>query len=1005
MQNFNPNQKNQQPPNLPPPPERRPPPQYPNQPPGQYPPPAQPVYPPRPQQGQYPPQPPANGQPVPPKRRYPLARRSARLGWMPGPGCILGCAGVFSAFAIVFLIATFLVYYSVNQRLEERIEELDKNLSNISDPGVTSGFETTFIYDRNQNKLYEVFGQGRRRRIELSQMPENVLWATISVEDDDFYSNPGVDIKSNIRAILQYFQQGAVVSGGSTITQQLVRNVLFDPEYRTEQSIQRKLDEISLSLVLTQERSKDEILELYLNEIYYGNLAYGIEAASQTYFGKPASELQLHEAALLAGLPQSPSQLDPLNPDPFVQGNVIERQHLVLDLMVKEEYITEAEAEAAKQAPLNYVSPDVPLEAPHFTLYAKRELENLLTSLGYPPEFINDGGLRVYTTIDLQFQDIAQRAAENTVRQLRDRHNLTNSAVVVIHPPSGEILAMVGSVDYNDDSIDGQVNVAISQRQPGSTIKPFTYAAALEQGWTAGTIIWDVRTNFGVFGGQEYIPDNYDNRFHGPMRLRDALANSYNIPAVDALRYIGVDYLVSYMHRNGVQSLNSEPGRYGLALTLGGGEVTLLEMTNGFANFARGGIYVPPTSILCIIDRDDNIIYQYEGRCPQGEGNLTSRTHNTNVSGVPIMDPRIAFIISDILADNGARTPAMGANSPLNTGDLLTSVKTGTTNDFKDNWTVGFTHDVAVGVWSGNSSGAAMNNISGLAGAAPIWSETIQGIYRSYPMPPSVLQAPPGVSQRRICNVRAMREASIDCPTTVEWFLDSAPLVPDGQGNLVEMQGVQQPQPTPLPEFGPRLIEREPGIWETVARRLDPNQANILLSQNPGLQVPPQFCLVPIEVVDAVADEQNLLFIAPPLYPQDQPAAYQYAINAGIPILPQAPCTLETINVYAPVAPGAIAQIVSPSPGQTVSGNVPIYGVVNYPDGSNFTYYKLEVRGGQFADWTTLGDVHYNEVLEPNLLETFTAGILPPGYYELRLWVQGDLYVEPHVVPINLVSP
>ncbi|NJK33431.1 MAG: hypothetical protein HC927_14080, partial [Deltaproteobacteria bacterium] len=431
------------------------------------------------------------------------------------------------------------------------------------------------------NALYE---QGRRERIPIDQIPDVVKEATIAVEDDDFYTNPGFDPSSNLRAVRDYLREGRVVSGASTITQQLVRNVFFDPEYRAEQSIQRKLEEIALAAVLTQRYEKDYILELYLNEIYYGNLAYGIEAAARTYFGKRASELEVHEAALLAGLPQSPAELNPLNPSPQVQTRVIARQHLVLDLMVEEGYLTPSEAEAAKQASLNYVSPDVPLEAPHFTLYAQQELEALLTRLGYPPEFIREGGLRVYTSIDLQFQEIAQQAARRVVSQLRDAHNLTNAAVVVIHPPSGEILAMVGSVDYNDESIDGQVNVAVSVRQPGSTMKAFTYAAALEQGWDASTIIWDVKHTFGIPGQPPYIPQNYDDRFHGPVRVRDALANSYNIPAVLTQRYIGTEYFLNYMRRMGVESLGTDPSRFGLSLTLGGGDVTLLEMTNAYGN-------------------------------------------------------------------------------------------------------------------------------------------------------------------------------------------------------------------------------------------------------------------------------------------------------------------------------------------------------------------------------------------------------------------------------------
>ncbi len=935
-------------------------------------------------------------QPQPPKNRRRAIQRKRR-GCMPGPGCLLGCFGIMGVAAIVFVLGIYLTYYMMSQRLEEKFD-LEANLSDVHSE---SGFETTFIYDRDGNKLYEVFGQGRREWIPLDQMPDYLKQATISVEDDNFYENPGFDVSSNFRAVWQLVRYGRVVSGASTITQQLVRNVFFDPEYRREQSVQRKVDEILLATVMTEKYSKDEILELYLNEIYYGNLAYGIEAASQTYFGKPANQLELHEAALLAGLPQLPAELDPLNPEPAIQAKVLARQGLVLDLMVEEKYITQAEADAAKQRPLNYVSPDIPLEAPHFTLYAKSELEDLLVSLGYTPEFIANGGLRVYTSIDLEFQDIALNAAQSTVSQLRDVHNMGNAAVVIVHPPSGEILAMVGSVDYNDESIDGQVNMADAPRQPGSTMKPFTYAAMMERGWSPASILWDVQTAFPIQGQPDYEPVNYDRRFHGPVRLRDALANSYNIPAVLALRNVGLDYMLLFMERLGAKSLGTDISQYGLSLTLGGGEITLVEMTNGYANFAREGLYVPPTSILCVVDKNDNILYQYENRCPTGF--QTDQTVNTYVAGTPVLDPRIAFTINDFLADNGARTPAMGANSPLNTGTLLTSVKTGTTNDFRDNWTIGYTHDIAVGVWAGNSDFTPMNNVSGLTGAAPIWNEIVTNIYQRFDMPPSVLNAPAGMSQVRICDIRGLRDPAPagSCGGRTEWQLDSPPLVPDN-GNLVplDMSFDQQPQS----EFGPRLVEVSPDTYEVDVRRLDANQANLLASQNPGLGTP-TYCMVPVEVLESVIDEQRQIFIAPPPLEQDRRAAYNYAASAGIPILPQSPCTGDTLTGFAAVTPGATAQIVSPTPGQTVSGNIPIYGVVNYPDGYFFDYYKIEVRGGQFPDWTTIENVHHNEVLEPGLLETFYAESLPPGNYELRLYLQGDLFVEPYVVPITLVAP
>ncbi|MBZ0287566.1 MAG: hypothetical protein K8I30_08120, partial [Anaerolineae bacterium] len=401
----------------------------------------------------------------------------------------------------------------------------------------------------------------------------------------------------------------------------------------------------------------------------------------------------------LAGLPQAPANLDPLNPDPAVQAAVEVRWRTVLDRMVTENVITDAQRNEALRAGLTFHEPDVPFRAQHFTLFARDELEDLLLSLGYGPEQIARGGLRVYTTLDLRVNDLAQQAARAQIERLSAVNNVGNAAVTVLKPLTGEILAMVGSVDYNNDAIDGQVNVAISPRQPGSTMKPMTYSAALELGMSTGDIVWDAPMNLSGPGIPLDWPQNYDRRFHGPMRIRQALANSYNIPAVSTLRFVGVENLLSMAQRLGVRSLGSDAGNYGLSLTLGGGEVTLLELIRAYSVFANQGAYVPTTSILCILNSDDEILYQYEGGCPRGSE--TATTLNQRGFGTQVLDPRIAFFISDVLGDNAARTPAMGANSPLNTGSVFSSVKTGTTDDVKDNWTIGFTRNVAVGVWVG----------------------------------------------------------------------------------------------------------------------------------------------------------------------------------------------------------------------------------------------------------------------------------------------------------------
>jgi penicillin-binding protein 1C len=631
-------------------------------------------------------------------------------------GCNRGCLGVFIGFVAIFCGGLTLMTLGISAafagQVQQRLNERASQVNNYQQ------FQSTFFYDRQGRLLYEAFGEGRRTKVRFEEFPQTLIEATIATEDDSFWTNPGIDVSSTLRAFLQYvgIQEGA--SGGSTITQQLVRNVLFDYAYRAERSIQRKLEEIGLALALNGQMTKQQILEFYLNEIYYGNLAYGAEAAAQTFFGKHVNELTLSESALLAGLPQAPADLDPLNPDQTVQTEVYNRWRYVLDRMVVLGFITAGERNQAVSEGYTLVTPEISLQAPHFTVYAQTQLEKLLGELAYRPESFVKGGWKVYTTLDLDLNNMAQEAAREQVSRL-GANNVTNASVVVLKPLTGEILAMVGSVDYNNDAIDGRVNVAISLRQPGSTMKPFNYSAAMENGMTPGDVIWDTPTTIGLPGQPGYTPRDYDNAFHGPMIMRYALANSYNIPAVQTLRRYGVPYLLGLMQRFGVGTFG-DASQYGLSLTLGGGEVSLLDLTNGYAVFANQGSYVPTTAILCVLDSQDNMIYNYENGCTRG--NPTEKTVIRAGFGKQAVDPRVAFIISDILSDNNARSAAMGANSPLNTGSLKASVKTGTTDDVKDNWTVGYTRNVTVGVWVGNSNGDPMVNSSGLTGAAPIWN-------------------------------------------------------------------------------------------------------------------------------------------------------------------------------------------------------------------------------------------------------------------------------------------
>ncbi|MFW5772182.1 MAG: transglycosylase domain-containing protein [Phototrophicaceae bacterium] len=934
-------------------------------------------------------------------------RRKRRLN----PGCLAIFIGVFVAFCggltLITGIAGSFAYARVGTLLNERIEEVDRY----------AAFQSTFIYDRNGRELYEVFGEGRRTNVRLSNMPQDLINATIATEDGSFYRNIGIDIPATTQAFLRFVGagSGADIPGGSTITQQLVRNVLFEPQYRAERSARRKAEEILLALALTGRKSKDEILELYLNEIYYGNLAYGAQAAAQVYFDKDVSQLTLGEAALLAALPQAPADLNPLNPDPAVQTAVDLRWRGVLNAMVREGFIMEAQRDEALAQGLSYSSPDVPLNAPHFVVYAQTQLEQLMLDLGYSAEDIARGGLQVYTTVDLEIDEMARQAAAQQVAAL-GAYDISNASVLVLKPITGEILAMVGSIDYNNDAIDGHVNVSLAQRQPGSTVKAFTYAAAMERGITTGDVIWDTRTRIGIPGQPVYEPRNYDRSFHGPMTMRYALANSYNIPAVQTLRQVGVDYLLDLMYRFGVRSLGQDPSFYGLSLTLGGGDITLLELTRGFGVFANQGLLVNTQAILCVLDNDNNIIYEYENACPRGTH--TTQTVSRTGLGTQVLDPRIAYVIGDILNDNTARTPAMGANSPLLTPNITTSVKTGTTDDVRDNWTVGYTRNVAVGVWVGNNDNRPMRgDTSGLTGAAPIWNQVITGIYNN----PAMLnqfavdgqllsdqaQPPGGMSQQRICNVRSLIDPASNCPSYVnEWMLDSPAGLPDGQGGL-DYPPPANRQPEQMPSSGSFVQQVYPGIYRTVAFPIAPEIANAIQFPVPPGETappPPKYCRVPVELIPSTPGAQELLFIAPPPVAADAAEAENYARSRNLAFLPTIDCTPDLLSAPSFGPAVLTAFISSPVPGQMITEPVPIMGTAQFTP-EQAAFYKLEIIGGQFSNWVTIGDTRSNPVVNGQLEVLPGPPGLQPGSYRLRLviiGVDGNVVQTPYEVPFTV---
>jgi penicillin-binding protein 1C len=565
-------------------------------------------------------------------------------------------------------------------------------------------FQTTILYDRLGVKLAEITDEGYRTWVPLSRISPHLINAIIATEDSTFFSNPGYDARRVIAAMMQNAEAGEVVSGASTITMQLARQIFFSPQERYEQSMDRKAFEALLAQDLTTLYTKDEILEMYLNLVHFGRQVYGAEAASTLYFGKTAAELTLAEATLLAGIPQKPGSYDLFtNLDAVKQ-----RQGVVLSLMVRHGYLTRAEADAifGQQVALNPEAGRPLVLAPHFVDYVTNVLTQHLGGID-----ARRAGMRVFTTLDLRMQNLAQQIVADQVKQLQPRYNLSNGALVALRPGTAEILVMVGSADFNNTAIAGQVNVAVRQRQPGSAIKPVLYALAVDDNLISpATLVWDVPVRYNLEGTDDYRPRNYDEQFHGPVTVRTALANSYNIPAVKLLDAIGIERMLARARAMGLNSLNRDPNWYGLSLTLGGGEVTLLDLTTAFHTIANQGRYVAPQAVL------------FTTGAPEGR-DLNLGT----VQAQQVIAPESAYIITSILSDNKAREPEFGANSALKLSKPA-AAKTGTTSDWRDNWTEGFTRYLVAGVWAGNSDGKPMRNVTGVTGAAPIWHAFMEGV-------------------------------------------------------------------------------------------------------------------------------------------------------------------------------------------------------------------------------------------------------------------------------------
>ncbi len=599
---------------------------------------------------------------------------------------------------------------------------------------------STKIYDRHGTLLYKIYQDQNRTLISLKKLPPYVIQATLTAEDKNFYRHFGISFTGILRAIKNNLTK-QTLQGGSTITQQLVKNALLS----RKKTLSRKLKELVLALETERLYSKDQILEMYLNEIPYGGTAYGIEEASQFYFGKSAYQLSLAEAAFLAGLPTAPSTLSPFQGEPYLAK---QRQEQILMSMYRANFITATQLHQAIEQPLSFSSKHSPIKAPHFVMYVqsllkKRYSEHELATLG----------LNVYTTLDLQTNQILEKNIKQELNRLQRLH-VTNGAGLVTNPATGEILAMVGSKDFFDFKHDGQLNVTLQLRQPGSTIKAITYALAFSRGLTPSTTILDAPVAFTAPGQPAYKPHNYDHKFHGQVTLRTALACSYNIPAVKLLNHLGIDNFVNLAKNLGITTWN-DPSRYGLSLTLGSLETTMLDLATVYGVFANNGIKVKLHPILKITDRNGKVLV--DNTCSQ-----------LPCSHQQVISPSVAFQINNILSDNSARAPAFGYHSVLYSPKFQIAVKTGTSNNLRDNWTIGYTPNLLVATWVGNNDNTPMSHVaSGITGASPIWSKTIQTLLETK-YKPLAFKMPTDIKKLYVCPTTNTLYCQ-ECPTKGKW--------------------------------------------------------------------------------------------------------------------------------------------------------------------------------------------------------------------------------------------
>src|SRR6266446_6807676 len=643
-----------------------------------------------------------------------------------------------------------------------------------------TSFQSTRIYDRKGRLLYELYDPkyGRRTYVDYNNISPLLLKATVAAEDHSFWQNSGVDFQGILRAIVANLQNQSVVQGGSTITQQLIKNQLFLDQPRT---VQIKGEEALLAYGLTGQYPKWKIMEMYLNTVYYGDLNYGVEAAAENYFHlqpkctrnrcTPAvSQLDLGEASMLAGLPQSPSYYDPITN----KSAALARQKGVLQAMVDQGMISNKQAHQAEQEMAKFTFKQFThgMQAPHFVQYV---IDQVLVPL-IGAQNLYDGGYNIYTTLDLDLEKKVEQITYNHLYKvncdnyfgcygpLNTSNNVNNAAVVVMNPANGEILAMNGSAKYNDNSpqVRGEYNSALALRQPGSSFKPVVYSTAFEMGWYPAMILQDHQTIYPTLVSNNppkyYEPPNYDGHFHTgfPMTVRNAIDNSFNIPAVDALEFAGVPNVLNMAARLGLTEIASRnPSTLGPSLALGTAEVSLLHLTGAYATFANQGVRVPSTAILEITDSQGHPLYAYNAAHPKG---------------VRAISPEVAFLMSSILSDKASRYHEFGPGNPLEL-DRPAAAKTGTTDSFRDNWTLGYTPYLTVGVWAGNSDNSTMQNVIGITGAGPIWHDVMEYVSNYYNYPPDDFTKPSDVQAGTVSAYTGLLPHPGEA-TVTDWFIN-----------------------------------------------------------------------------------------------------------------------------------------------------------------------------------------------------------------------------------------